>query len=35
MIEYWNPQIERMPVDELKKLQEQKLKELVHYVYQH
>ena len=35
MIEYWNPQIERMPVDELKELQEQKLKELVHYVYQH
>ena len=35
MIEYWNPQVERMPVDELKELQEQKLKELVHYVYQH
>ncbi|MDO9516890.1 MAG: phenylacetate--CoA ligase [Methanosarcinaceae archaeon] len=35
MIEYWNPQIERMPIDELKELQEQKLKELVHYVYQH
>ncbi|HJH30684.1 MAG TPA: phenylacetate--CoA ligase family protein [Methanosarcinaceae archaeon] len=35
MIEYWNPQVERMPVNELKELQEQKLKELVHYVYQH
>lgn len=35
MIEYWNPQVERMPVGELKGLQEQKLKELVHYVYQH
>ncbi|MDF1534443.1 MAG: phenylacetate--CoA ligase [Methanosarcinaceae archaeon] len=35
MIEYWNPQIERMHVDELQELQEQKLKELVHYVYQH
>ena len=35
MIEYWNPQVERLPVDELKELQEQKLKELVHYVYQH
>ncbi|MGP8337972.1 MAG: phenylacetate--CoA ligase family protein [Methanosarcinaceae archaeon] len=35
MIEYWNPQVERMPVNELKELQEQKLKKLVHYVYQH
>ncbi len=35
MIEYWNPQVERMPDDELKELQEHKLKELVHYVYQH
>ncbi len=35
MIEYWNPQVERMPVNELKELQEQKLKELVYYVYQH
>lgn len=35
MIEYWNPQIERMPVDELEKLQEQKLKNLVSYVYNH
>lgn len=35
MIEYWNPQIERMPVDELKKVQEQKLCQLVKYVYEH
>ncbi|MGP8321637.1 MAG: phenylacetate--CoA ligase family protein [Methanosarcinaceae archaeon] len=35
MVEYWNPQVERMPVNELKELQEQKLKKLVHYVYQH
>ncbi|MBP2029421.1 phenylacetate-CoA ligase [Methanohalophilus levihalophilus] len=35
MIEYWNPQIERMPVDELETLQEQKLKNLVSYVYNH
>ena len=35
MLEYWNPQVERMPANELKELQEQKLKELVHYVYQH
>lgn len=35
MIEYWNPQIERMPVDELKKLQGEKLCNLVKYVYEH
>ncbi|WP_094227964.1 phenylacetate--CoA ligase family protein [Methanolobus psychrotolerans] len=35
MIEYWNPLVERMPVDELDKMQEKKLKSLVNYVYQH
>ncbi|WP_406656861.1 phenylacetate--CoA ligase [Methanolobus sp. ZRKC2] len=35
MIEYWNPLIERMPVEELEKIQEKKLKHLVDYVYQH
>ncbi len=35
MLEYWNPLIERMPVDELEKMQEKKLKHLVNYVYQH
>ena len=35
MTEYWNPQIERMPLDELNKLQEDKLRHIVHYVYQH
>jgi phenylacetate-CoA ligase len=35
MTEYWNPQIERMPLDELNKLQEEKLRHIVHYVYQH
>ncbi|MCD4799959.1 MAG: phenylacetate--CoA ligase, partial [Methanosarcinales archaeon] len=35
MIEYWEPLIERMPVDELKAIQEEKLKSLVRYVYNH
>ena len=35
MIEYWNPQMERLPADEMEKMQEDKLKHLVHYVYQH
>ena len=35
MIEYWNPLIERMPIEELNKLQEEKLKSIVRYVYQH
>jgi phenylacetate-CoA ligase len=35
MIEYWNPLIERMPIDELELVQEKKLKDLVNYVYQH
>ena len=35
MTEYWNPQIERMPLEELNKLQEEKLRYIVHYVYQH
>ncbi|WP_342305661.1 phenylacetate--CoA ligase [Methanolobus sp. ZRKC5] len=35
MIEYWNPLVERMPVDELDNMQEKKLKSLVNYVYQH
>jgi len=35
MPEYWDPLIERMPVDELTKIQEDKLKQLVRYVYDH
>jgi len=35
MIEYWNPLVERMPLDELEVIQEKKLKDLVKYVYQH
>ncbi len=35
MIEYWNPLVERMPIEELSKLQEEKLKSIVRYVYQH
>ncbi|MFA0822123.1 MAG: phenylacetate--CoA ligase family protein [Methanomethylovorans sp.] len=35
MIEYWNPLIERMPIEELNKLQEDKLRNIVRYVYQH
>lgn len=34
MPEYWDPEIETMPVEDLKKLQEEKLKQLVHYVYE-
>jgi phenylacetate-CoA ligase len=35
MTEYWNPLIERMPVDELEKMQERKLRNLIDYVYTH
>lgn len=35
MIEYWNPQIERMPVEELKNIQGGKLCNLIIYVYEH
>ncbi|WP_407357355.1 phenylacetate--CoA ligase family protein [Methanolobus sp. WCC5] len=35
MIEYWNPLVERMPVDEMEKMQESKLRNLVSYVYKH
>jgi phenylacetate-CoA ligase len=35
MVEYWEPLIERMPVDELKAIQEEKLQSLVSYVYNH
>jgi len=35
MTDYWDPLIERIPVDELKKVQEEKLVQLVHYVYNH
>ncbi|HII00691.1 TPA: phenylacetate--CoA ligase [Methanosarcinaceae archaeon] len=34
MPEYWDPEIETMPVAELRKLQEAKLREIVHYVYE-
>ncbi|MDI9394009.1 MAG: phenylacetate--CoA ligase family protein [Euryarchaeota archaeon] len=34
MPEYWDPEIETMPADNLRKLQEEKLKKLVHYVYE-
>ncbi len=35
MIEYWNPQIERLPSVELRELQEEKLQNIVQYVYSH
>lgn len=35
MPEYWDPLIERLPVDELKKVQEERLRQLVRYVYDH
>nr|QNO52487.1 hypothetical protein CGEPLDJD_00007 [Methanosarcinales archaeon ANME-1 ERB6] len=35
MFEYWNPRIERMPVDDLHELQEKRLRSLVRYVHNH
>ena len=35
MFRYWNPHIERMPVDDLRKLQEDRLRSLVRFVYAH
>jgi len=35
MFDYWNPHIERMPKEELDKLQEERLKSMVRYVYEH
>jgi len=35
MFEYWNPRIERMPVDDLHELQEKRLRSLVRYVHDH
>lgn len=32
---YWDPHIERMPLKELRSLQEDRLKSIVHYVYDH
>jgi len=33
--EYWNPYIERMPIEDLHKLQEERLRSLVRYVHDH
>ena len=35
MFEYWNPHVERMPIKDLHKLQEERLRTLVRYVYDH
>jgi phenylacetate-CoA ligase len=35
MFRYWNPQIERMPLEDLHKLQEDRLRSLVRFVYAH
>jgi phenylacetate-CoA ligase len=35
MFEYWNPHIERMPIDDLHKMQEERLRSLVRYVHDH
>jgi len=35
MIEYWNPRIERMPIEDLHKMQEERLRYFVRYVYNH
>ena len=35
MFDYWNPHIERMPLEDLSRLQEERLKSMVHYVYDH
>ncbi len=35
MFEYWNPHVERMPIKDLHKLQEERLRSVVRYVYDH
>ena len=35
MIEYWNPRIERMPIEDLHKMQEERLRYFVRYAYNH
>ena len=35
MIEYWNPRIERMPIEDLHKMQEERLRYFVRYAYSH
>ncbi|RCV65820.1 phenylacetate-CoA ligase [Methanophagales archaeon] len=35
MFEYWNPHVERMPIKDLHKLQEERLRTLVRYAYDH
>jgi phenylacetate-CoA ligase len=35
MFEYWNPHVERMPIKDLHKLQEERLRTVVRYVYDH
>ena len=35
MFEYWNPRIERMPIDDLHELQGKRLRSLVRYVHDH
>jgi len=35
MFEYWNPHVERMPIKDLHKLQEERLRTLVRFVYDH
>lgn len=35
MFEYWNPHVERMPINDLHKLQEERLRAIVRYVYDH
>ena len=35
MFEYWNPHVERMPIKDLHKLQEERLRTIVRFVYDH
>ena len=35
MFEYWNPHVERMPIKDLHKLQEERLRAIVRYAYDH
>jgi len=35
MFDYWNPHIERMPIEDLHKMQEERLRSLVRYVHDH
>ncbi len=35
MFDYWNHHIERMPIEDLRKLLEERLRTMVSYIYDH